>query len=184
MPEHLALAHLVERARSHDPDAWEAIYRHVYPKLATYARRRLADPSRSDDAIHEAFARAMSSIDRFTLGSAGIDGWLFGITRNVIYETYRTADRERPLNSSDEGPSTAHAVDLDNRILQNEETAALRDAFDQLDSSERELLELRVVYGLDADTVAELTDRTPGAVRTAQSRAMSRLRTFMKEVSR
>jgi RNA polymerase sigma-70 factor (ECF subfamily) len=61
-------------------------------------------------------------------------------------------------------------------VLQSEERRLLADAFGRLSASDQDVLELRVLAGLGAEQVAELTGRQPGAIRTAQSRALARLR--------
>jgi RNA polymerase sigma-70 factor (ECF subfamily) len=68
-------------------------------------------------------------------------------------------------------------------VLEGEERAALRAAFERLAPDERELLELRVVAGLSSAEAAEALGKQPGAVRMAQMRALSRLRTFVEEMS-
>jgi RNA polymerase sigma-70 factor (ECF subfamily) len=45
-----------------------------------------------------------------------------------------------------------------------------------LPEKQREILRLRVVVGLSAEETAEAVNSTPGAVRVAQHRALSRLR--------
>lgn len=174
---------LVERARGADPDAWEALYRHAYPRLHTYARRRLAGDEQADDAVSETMTRAIDRIDTFTWnGGAGFDGWLFGILRNVVLETYRTGART-PLVDAAQLPEPAGDADLDPaaRVVAAEEMADVRRAFARLPADDRELLELRVVGRLDAVAVGEVVGRRAGAVRMAQSRALGRLRTMMVE---
>ena len=56
-------------------------------------------------------------------------------------------------------------------------------AFARLRPEERDLLELRVTAGLDAEEVATVLGKRPGAVRMAQARALARLRTFLEEVT-
>ncbi len=168
----------MERARSGDPDAWEAVYRGVYPRLFAYARRRLASEEQADEAVSETMTRAMQKIDGYTSTGVGLDGWLFGIARNVVLETYRASSRQTPADPAalnalqhDEAPDPVQAV------LTAEEHTQLASAFARLSAADQEVLELRVVAGLDAEQVAVLTDRNAGAVRTAQSRALARLRT-------
>lgn len=175
---------LVERARGADPDAWEALYRHAYPRLHSYARRRLAGDDQADDAVSEAMTRAIDRIDAFTWSGAGFDGWMFGILRNVVRETYRFGTRH-PVVDVDHLPEPATHEDDDPLagLVAGEECAQVRAAFARLDAADRELLELRLVHRLDAAEVGEVLDRRPGAVRMAQSRALERLRTQMEEVS-
>jgi RNA polymerase sigma-70 factor, ECF subfamily len=169
---------LVERARTGDPDAWELLYRRAYPRLVAYARRRLATPDQAEEAVSETMARAMDTIDRYVdthrRGGAGIEGWLFGIARNVVLEAYRSGARHRAGTASLEPAPAGNPPE--EAVLDAEERTLLVRAFERLSEADRDLLELRVLAGLDATRVGELTGRRAGAVRTAQSRALARLR--------
>lgn len=164
------------RARAGDPDTWELIYRRVHPRLFAYARRRLATEEQAEEAVSETMVRAMAKIGSYVDSPARIDGWLFGIARNVVLETYRassrqsSADPDRFVTTPDPAPGPASVV------IAREEQDLLAQAFARLSPQDREVLEMRVVVGLDAAQVAALTGRRPGAVRTAQSRALQRLR--------
>jgi RNA polymerase sigma-70 factor, ECF subfamily len=170
---------LVERARNGDHQAWELLYRRAYPGLLAYAQRRLYGSDEARDAVGETMARAVGRIGRFTWQGGGFDAWLFGILRHVVLDAQRRSrrrsgglPRERPL---------AEATPLD-RLVDDEDAAAVRTAFLRLDPRDQEILELRVLGGLSADEVASVIGKRPGAVRMAQSRALDRLRQLMQEV--
>ncbi|HEX8770722.1 MAG TPA: sigma-70 family RNA polymerase sigma factor [Acidimicrobiales bacterium] len=167
------LQHLVRRAQSADADAWEALYRLAYPSLLAYARRRLVRRDEADDAVSETFARAYSRIGGFQWEGAGFNAWLFGILRNVVLEFHRRDRRNerRLMHGTDDDEDLLHD------LLLNEEFGAVRAAFSCLSAEDREVLELRVVGGLAAEEVATVLGKRAGAVRMAQSRALSRLRT-------
>lgn len=169
--------HVVGRARAGDPDAWELLYRRAYPRLIAYARRRLATSEQAEEAVSETMVRAMDRIGDYRPGPAGIQPWLFGIARNVVLETYRAGGRHRQADPS-QLTVVAPVAEGDpvGVVLQSEERRLLADAFGRLSASDQDVLELRVLAGLGADQVAELTGRQPGAIRTAQSRALARLR--------
>jgi RNA polymerase sigma-70 factor, ECF subfamily len=175
---------LVDRARRGDPDAWEELYRRVHPRLVAYARRRLVSEEQAEEAVSETMVRAMDAIARYRAGRAGIDGWLFGIARHVVLERYRSGAR---LRSTDPAALAAHAGPAhpgpEHTVLAAEERDLLRQAFDRLSPQDQELLELRVVVGLDAEQVGALTGRRAGAVRMAQSRALARLRAELEGLS-
>lgn len=170
---------LVEGARRADRDAWEALYRRVYPRLLAYAMRRL-DADGAKDAVSETMARAVANIGRFrhVPGTGGLDGWLFGICRHVVLDAQRAAGR-RGYGPPPDGVTHADPVE---GLVSAEEAAAIRRAFALLSDADRELLELRVVTGLSAEDAAAVLGRRPGAVRMAQSRALSRLRRLLDEV--
>jgi RNA polymerase sigma-70 factor (ECF subfamily) len=169
------LQQLVSRAKADDVAAWEAIYRLSYPGLLGYARRRLHSREEADDAVSETFARAYGRIAGFHWEGAGFNAWLFGILRNVVLEAHRRgrrSDRAVPGAAADD-------ADLLHDLLLDEEFAAVRSAFACLSPDDQEVLELRVIGGLAAEEVAVVLGKRAGAVRMAQSRALSRLRAVM-----
>ena len=169
---------LVERAKRSDPDAWEALYRDAYTPLMTYAERRLSSAKAADDAVGEAFARAYEDIDGFTRRDGGVYVWLYGILRNVVLEAKRAAARQIALGEHDQAdvyPGPAEEV------LVLEGKNQVRAAFERLPEEDRELLELRVVGGLNAKGAGEVLGSRPGAVRMARSRALTRLRALVAE---
>jgi RNA polymerase sigma-70 factor (ECF subfamily) len=172
---------LVARAQDGDADAWETLYRRAYPRLLAYARRRL-DTEPAKDAVSETMARAVAGMAGFRPTGPGFEGWLFGICRHVVIDAHRAAGRRGYASPLTDQPS-ADPLPGD-RLLLGEEYEAVRTAFARLNDKDRELLELRVVAGLSAEETAAVLGRRAGAVRTAQSRALSRLRRHLGELER
>ncbi len=176
---------LVERAQQHSADAWEQLYRTYRSRLISYAGRRLPSVHAAEDAVSEAFSRAIASVEGFTWQGIGFVGWMYGITRNVVLETNRAATRDRNL-----GDKEARAAHTEGRLVMDEigdglesehDRIVLRRVFNTLDDADREILELRIVGELSASEVGVILDKKPGAVRMAQSRALDRLRVAIKE---
>jgi len=171
---------LVEAARNGDQDAWGQLLALLYPRLRSFAARRVP-AALVEDMVSETMIRAVAGVARYRTGPAGFDGWVFGIARNVVADHYRASSRERRYvvagnvigPESDELPGDA--------LFLGEHHAQLRRCFVRLRDDERELLELRVVAGLSAEQVASVLGKRPGAVRTAQSRALARLRELMEQ---
>ena len=171
---------LVASAQEGDVRAWEALYRRAYPRLLAYARRRL-DAEEAREAVSETMARAVAGMARFTPSGPGFEGWLFGICRHVVLDAQRAAGRRgyaTPLELVSTDPEPW------DRLVRAEEHEAVRAAFSRLNDADRELLDLRVVVGLSAEDAAKVLGRRAGAVRTAQSRALGRLRRHLEEVQR
>ncbi|HLN15655.1 MAG TPA: RNA polymerase sigma factor [Acidimicrobiales bacterium] len=173
---------VVEAARRGDGAAWEALYREVYPKLHAYLSRRVGH-DQAEDAVAETMSRAVASLHRFQFGPAGFDGWVFGIARHVALDHHRRAVR-RPTEvlvgqrySAEVGQPLDAVAD---GLILDDDHAAVRAAFARLDDRDQELLLLRVVGGLSAEATAEVLHKRAGAVRTAQSRALARLRQLLE----
>ncbi|HXW32776.1 MAG TPA: sigma-70 family RNA polymerase sigma factor [Acidimicrobiales bacterium] len=171
---------LIAGALSGDEDAWEELYRRVYPRLFAYLAKRLGR-SEAEDAVNETMTRAVAGLSRYRPGPAGFDGWLFGIARHVSLDHQRRSAR-RPRHA----PALVPDPPVDGELGDGLELAAdhlqVRRAYEALGPADREVLDLRVVAGLSVEQTAAALGRRPGAVRTAQSRALARLRTLMEHV--
>jgi RNA polymerase sigma-70 factor, ECF subfamily len=178
----LAERALIEAAREGDHAAWELLYLRLYPRLHAYLTRRVGAPH-AEDAVSETMARAVSGFDGFILGRAGFDGWVFGIARRVAADHYRKKAQRRRQGIAAarvaRGPDHSGDPTTDGLCL-DDDRAQIRRLFDALSPAEREILELRVVAGLSSEQVGMVLDKAPGAVRTAQSRALGRLRRLLE----
>jgi RNA polymerase sigma-70 factor (ECF subfamily) len=170
---------LADAARHGDHSAWERLYRNVYPRLYSYAAARLGTSS-AEDVVNETMARAVAGIEKFKWNGGGFDAWLFGILRRVCLEQYRKNNYSLGSGASQWIDHTDPGEAMERQAEHDE----LRRAFANLDDSERDILALRLVCGLSADEVARAVGKSPGAVRTAQSRALASLRQLIGDQQR
>ncbi len=164
--------HLTELAATGNHEAWERIYRAAYPRLRAYAAHHVGHDS-ADDVVSETMTRAVAGIDGFRWTDAGIEPWLFGIARRVAADHHRAAGRRRRWSRAVAAPVVMQPSDA---VELADEHAAVRVAFDRLAAGDRDVLALRVIAGMSPEQTAEVLGKRPGAVRTAQSRALGRLR--------
>jgi RNA polymerase sigma-70 factor (ECF subfamily) len=173
---------LARAARAGDGDAWEALYRAIYPRLRAFFIRRVG-AEHAEDSVSETMTRAVASIHRLNLAEGGFEAWVFGIARHVSVDHHRRHQRIRRhlhlgrLLSADD---VEGATPVDHDLVVEDDHAAIRSHFAELTDNEREVLELRVIAGLSAEEAGQALGRTAGAVRTAQSRALAHLRNLME----
>jgi len=144
--------------------------------MLAYAERRVSSKEEAQDAVSEAMTRTVAGLDRFAVAGATPEAWLFGVLRHVVLDRQRRIYRQRDLPVRRE-VTTDDPLEL---VVVGDEQAAVRAAFERLPDRDRELLELRVVAGLSSDEVASILDMRPGAVRTAQARALDKLRAILQ----
>jgi RNA polymerase sigma-70 factor, ECF subfamily len=133
--------------------------------------------------VNETMSRAVAGIDRFEWGPAGFEGWVFGIARRATADYHRgTARYRRQQEAADRigGNGVSPDVEPGDNLILDEDRAAVRQLFELLTPPEKELLELRIIAGLSAEQVAAVLGKRPGAIRTAQSRALAHLRRLME----
>lgn len=171
-------ATLVKRAQHGDAQAFALLYRRYLDQVYDFCARRLESREAAEDATQTIFLKAVASLPQCRDGDR-FAGWLFGIARNVITDSYRARRYvTQPLNTEPEFEDPGLSPErLAEQAESARQLAALRE--DCLNGPERELLDLRL-EGLNDKQIAEVIGRTHGAVRTAQYRMVQKLRDCME----
>jgi RNA polymerase sigma-70 factor (ECF subfamily) len=82
---------LLQRARAHEPEAWERLVGLYRPLVLSWCARAGVGATDAEDVAQEVFAAAALALDRFRHDRPGdtFRGWLCAITRNQILQTAR-----------------------------------------------------------------------------------------------
>jgi RNA polymerase sigma-70 factor (ECF subfamily) len=152
----------------------------IRPLVARYCRGRLGPVDRSylsaDDVAQEVCLAVLTALPNYRVQGKPFLAFVYGIAAHKVIDAHRAVSRGR----TDPVPEVPETVEADagpeQRALHGELSAQLRALLDELSDKQREILVLRVVVGLSAEETAEIVGASPGAVRVAQHRALSRLR--------
>ena len=131
----------------------------------------------ADDVAQEVCLAVLTALPNYRVQGRPFLAFVYGIaahTRSSTRTARSAAPRSEPV--ADVPDSVAVGAGPEQRALQGELSAQLRDLLDELPDKQREILVLRVVVGLSAEETAEIVGASPGAVRVAQHRALTRLR--------
>jgi RNA polymerase sigma-70 factor (ECF subfamily) len=148
---------LVERARSGDRWAREALFRRYVAPLARLVTRLLARTDDADDVVQDTFAHALRDLDRLR-DPAAFRHWLFRIAVNRAKKRGRRRRVERMLGL-DSGVDDATLIQLASSSASSDELVELAriDAIlARLPTDERIAWMLRRVEGETLEVVAEL----------------------------
>ena len=161
-------------AQAGDEGAFSVLWRDVNPVLVRYLR--MIAPAAAEDVAAETWLSVLRGLPRFEGGEAAWRAWLFTTARR------RAADAGRLRQRRPESPVAAVGAEDAGRIADSAEVAlenmATRSALATVASlppAQAEVILLRVMAGLDTDTVARMVGRSPGAVRLAAHRGLRRL---------
>jgi RNA polymerase sigma-70 factor (ECF subfamily) len=170
---------LVRAAMAGDREAVERLSAVVRLHAVRYCRARLGSPNRSpsaDDVAQEVCVAVLTGLSRYRFEGKPFLAFVQRVAAHKVIDAYRAATRVRwdvvieipDSENTTEGP--------EQRALRAELSDELRSLLDELPDAQREILVLRVALGLSAVETAAMVGSTPGAVRVAQHRALSRLR--------
>jgi RNA polymerase sigma-70 factor (ECF subfamily) len=151
----------------------ENVFREHGPRLHRLALRYLRQPEAAEDAMQEAFARALQKIDQFR-EEADVTTWLYRITVNVCLDSIRreSTRRTEPIESA------AAVRGCPMRIRAAEQRWMLESvtrALDALDPQQRMVVVLRDFEGLSYDQIATITGLPIGTISSRLNRARQQL---------
>src|SRR5262249_59088114 len=94
-PERVTSLSLLERARHHDEPSWRRLVTLYGPLIEHWCRRGGARPEDAADLAQEIFLAVAQGLERFERrGPGSFRGWVRGITRHKLLDSYRRAERK------------------------------------------------------------------------------------------
>jgi RNA polymerase sigma factor (sigma-70 family) len=166
---------LIVRARS-DRNAFAALYDRYYPPVLRYCLRRLFIRAVAEDVASDAFLTIARGLSEFA-GQTETDfrRWLFRIVTNGVNAHLRQTRRRQELLEA-AARSGRFAVEASEPAIERLDWPTAYRAILELDEREQSIVMLRFFADLPHDEIAAIVGATPGAVRTALSRSLDRLR--------
>lgn len=165
-PAELSEAALLKRR---DHAAWSAMFEREHPMVFRAVFAQVGERAIAEDITAQVFLEAIEGIGRYRERGRPITAWLLSIARHRTTDWFRKKRRESgdAVEPAVDGPEAGLVVALSALAL--------------LTSEQREVMHLRFVEDLSIEDVARLTNRTPGAVKAMQHRALARLRAILGE---
>jgi RNA polymerase sigma-70 factor, ECF subfamily len=161
-------------AAAGDRAAFAALWRSAHPGLLRYLR--VTAGGDAEDVASETWVKAMRALPSFAGDESSFRGWLAVIARNHLADLGRRAVR-RPeqLTGDIDEQSLGLADDSADLALERISTDQALRMVATLPPAVADMVALRVIIGLDVAQVAQIVNRTPGAVRVAVHRGLRTL---------
>jgi RNA polymerase sigma-70 factor (ECF subfamily) len=154
---------------------WRAVFGVVY--------QAVRDRQEAQDLTQEVFLRALKSLDGYEQTGAPFSAWLATIARNLVRDHWRrlqlvTVDLDSGAGypAGGEGPEA--------QALLTSERRRIEQGLANLSPDHQAVIRLRILDGLPTSEVAAIMNRNPAAIRQLQHRALTALRTQLREESR
>jgi RNA polymerase sigma-70 factor, ECF subfamily len=171
---------LVAAAMTGDRDAVARLLEVIRPLVARYCRGKLGPVDRSfasaDDVAQEVCLAVLGALPKYRVQGKPFLAFVYGIASHKVIDAHRAVTRGRTDPVADVPDVVADEVGPEQHAMRGVLTEQLRELLDELPDKQREILVLRIVVGLSAEETAEIVGASPGAVRVAQHRALTRLR--------
>jgi RNA polymerase sigma-70 factor, ECF subfamily len=148
--------------------------------VVRYCRARVGRQERTfasaDDVAQEVCLAVLTALPSYRDQGRPFLAFVYGIAAHKVADAHRTAGRNRTEPVAEIPDEPEPGAGPEQWALRRELNGQLSELLGVLPDKQREIVVLRVVVGLSAEETAEAVGSTPGAVRVAQHRALSRLR--------
>ncbi|MFC5721781.1 sigma-70 family RNA polymerase sigma factor [Streptomyces gamaensis] len=180
---------LVARAVAGDQQATHDLLALVHPLALRYCRTRLTRlPGDArhfvDDLAQEVCLAVLCALPRYRDTGRPFEAFVVAIAAHKVADLQRAAMRHPGSTAvpSDEMPEQPDdSLGPEERALLSSDAEWAKKLLASLPEHQRELVLLRVAIGMTAEETGQMLGMSPGAVRVAQHRALSRLRALAEQ---
>jgi len=162
---------LVDRAQQGDRDALEELYLIHFDRIYSYLHVSVGNKHDAEDLTTQTFLKMLESINRFRWQSAPFSAWLFRIAHNLAMDHFRARRRWQPEEDVPEPPGSEEpSAELE--AMQSIGRQSMLELIDKLSPEQQQVLTLKFVFNLPNAEVAAILDKTEGAIKSLQHRAL------------
>jgi RNA polymerase sigma-70 factor (ECF subfamily) len=162
---------LVERAQAGERDALEELYLIHFDRIYSYLHMTVGNRHDAEDLTTQTFLKMLESIGRFRWQSAPFSAWLFRIAHNLSMDHFRANRRWQPEEEVPEPPDSEERS-AEDEALQSIGRQSMMALIDTLSPEQQQVLTLKFVFNFPNGDVATILEKTEGAIKSLQHRAL------------
>jgi RNA polymerase sigma-70 factor (ECF subfamily) len=162
---------LVERAQQGHREALEELYLTHFDRIYSYLHMSVGNRHDAEDLTTQTFLKMLESIKRFRWQSAPFSAWLFRIAHNLAMDHFRATRRWQPEEDVPE-PAGEMEPSAEAAAFQAIGRQSMLELIENLSLEQQQVLTLKFVFNLPNAEVATILDKTEGAIKSLQHRAL------------
>lgn len=172
---------IIIKVKNGDVEAFGMLYDQYAEMIFRYIYSHLDNRLDAEDLTEEIFLRAWKALPNYDERGLPFSAFLFRVARNSLIDYYR---QKKIVHSIDEIEIESNAPGLEDLIETQMANKDLRETIGELREDYRSVLVLRFLSGLSPEETAKTMQRSIGAVRVLQHRALSALKALLERGSR
>lgn len=169
-------AELLEQARKGNRQAlnqlvglyWQPVYRFIYYKVR--------HKEEAEELTQEALLKAVAYLPKFEDRGIPFQSFIMRISTNLVTDFWRKKARGGDTLPLAEAVAQSNAAGPDELAILEERKAIVHDAISMLPEEQRRVIELRLIDGRPIKEAADIMQKTEGALKMLQQRALQNIR--------
>ena len=173
-------AQTLVQAQAGSDAALGALYNHYFERLYRFIFYRVSHKETAEDLTEEVFVKVFRNLRKLEEPKA-FEGWLFQIARNLVIDYYRSKRAVVPLEEIENTLEyETNIVDIVN--LQTQQMVFIK-LLKELSPEQQEVIKLKFLEDIDNAAIAKLMNKTEGAIRVIQHRAIVKLKELIDNLT-
>jgi RNA polymerase sigma-70 factor, ECF subfamily len=169
------LRDLVARGQQGDREALEQLYLIHFDRIYSYLHVSVGNRHDAEDLTTQTFLKMLEKIGSFRWQSAPFSAWLFRIAHNLAMDHFRARRRWQPEEEVPEPPAHEAEPSAELEAMRTIGRESMLKLIEHLSPEQQQVLTLKFVFNLPNAEVAAILDKTEGAVKSLQHRALATL---------
>ena len=165
---------LVEQAQKGKREALEELYLLHFDRIYSYLHMSVGNRHDAEDLTTQVFVKMLESIGRFRWRSAPFSAWLFRIAHNLAMDHFRANKRWQPEEEVPE-PDPGDRSAAEEEALESIGRESMLEMIGKLSHEQQQVLTLKFVFNFSNAEAATILDKTEGAIKSLQHRALASL---------
>src|SRR5690349_15128757 len=165
---------LVAKAQQGDREALEELYLLHFDRIYSYLHMSVGNRHDAEDLTTQVFVKMLESIGKFRWRSAPFSAWLFRIAHNLAMDHFRANKRWQPEEEVPE-PDPGDRSAAEEEALESIGRQSMLEMIGKLSHEQQQVLTLKFVFNFSNAEAATILDKTEGAIKSLQHRALASL---------
>jgi RNA polymerase sigma-70 factor (ECF subfamily) len=172
--------YLVQQAVKRDRAAFAALYDRCVDQVYRHVKYRVSNQADAEDITQEAFVKAWKAIDKYRKTGAPFVVWLITIAGNLVADHYRGRQKIVITDEVPENDSGNQVSDPEGLAEANFNNVLIKEAILKLEGDKQKVILMHFIDGFSYGEIAKALNKSEGAVRVIQYRALDNLRRLLK----
>lgn len=170
---------LIAKAKLGENQAFGEIYNLYFKRIYRFIFFRVGHKEVAEDLAEDVFIKAYGKISSVNENKS-FDAWLYQIARNSVIDYYR--QKKTTVAIEDVENTLEYETNIIDIVSLNQQQQFLLKLIKELSSEQQIVIKLKFLENLENDEIAEIIQKSEGAIRVIQHRAIAKLQELIKEL--
>lgn len=172
---------LILKAKNGNAEAFGILYDAYLPKIYRFIYFRVGNrKEEAEDITHQVFLNAWQNIEKYESRGFPFSSWLYRIATNSVIDFYRTRRVHQDIETVPE-EFIAELARVDETLDDTHALRGIMQALTKLEPDQQNVLIMKFVDDLSTKEIATALQKSEGAVRVIQHRALKQLKQHVDE---